>query len=476
VRVGIHTGLVVVGAIGSGGRQEQLALGETPNIAARLQGLAEPDTVVISEATAHLIHGYFVCQPLGAHGLKGLTQPLQVYQVLQESGAQTRLDVVTPHGLTPLVGRDEEVALLQRRWDQATAGMGQVVLLSGEAGIGKSRLVQVLKEHIAPTPHTRIEWRGSPYHQQSALSPVIDQLQRLLRGHHAASPAEQLRALEAALTASGVALSEAVPLLAALLSLPLPASYPPLTLTPQRQRQKTLETLLAWLYAEAQRQPALLMVEDLHWLDPSTLELLSLLIEQCAQKRLCLVLTARPEFHPPWAMVAHFTALTLRRLAPAEVGRLVAHVVGDKAFPPAVLQEVARKTDGVPLFVEELTKTVLASGLLEEQEDRYALHGPLPPLAIPATLHDALLARLDRLAAAKVVAQLGATIGRTFAYDVVQAVAPLDDTTLQRALMQLVEVEMVTQRGLPPQVTYTFKHALIQDAAYQSLLRSTRQQ
>ena len=354
--------------------------------------------------------------------------------------------------------------------------MGQVVLLSGEAGIGKSRLVQVLKEHITAAPHTRIEWRGSPYHQQSALYPVIDHLQRLLRGHHDASPAEQLRTLEAALTASGVALSEAVPLLAALLSLPLPASYPPLTLTPQRQRQKTLETLLAWLYAEAQRQPVLLIVEDLHWVDPSTLELLSLLIDQCAQRRLCLVLTARPEFHPPWAMVAHLTSLTLRRLAPAEVGRLVTHVVGDKAFPPAVLQEVVRKTDGVPLFVEELTKTVLASGLLEEQEERYALHGPLPPLAIPATLHDALLARLDRLAAAKVVAQLGATIGRTFAYDVVQAVAPLDAATLQGALAQLVEAEVVTQRGLPPQATYTFKHALIQDAAYESLLRSTRQQ
>ena len=383
VRLGIHTGLVVVGEIGSGGRQEQLALGETPNIAARLQGLAAPDTVVISAATAHLIHGYFVCQPLGAQALKGLTQPLQVYRVLQESGAQTRLDVVTPRGLTPLVGRDEEVGLLQRRWDQATAGMGQVVLLSGEAGIGKSRLVQVLKEHITSEPHTRIEWRGSPYHQQSALYPVIDHLHRLLRGHHDAPPAEQLRTLEAALTASGMALSEAVPLLAALLSLPLPASYAPLTLTPQRQRQQTLETLLAWLHAEAQRQPVLLIVEDLHWVDPSTLELLSLLIDQCAQRRLCLVLTARPEFHPPWAMVAHLTALTLRRLAPAEVGRLVTHVVGDKAFPPAVLQEVVRKTDGVPLFVEELTKTVLASGLLEEQEDRYALHGPLPPAGDP---------------------------------------------------------------------------------------------
>jgi class 3 adenylate cyclase/tetratricopeptide (TPR) repeat protein len=476
VRVGIHTGLVVVGEIGGGGRQEQLALGDTPNIAARLQGLAAPDTVVISAATAHLIHGYFVCQPLGAPALKGLTQPFQVYQVLQESGAQTRLDIATARGLTPLVGRDEEVGLMQRRWDQATTGMGQVVLLSGEAGIGKSRLVQVLKEHITAAPHTQIEWRGAPDHQQSALYPVIDHLQRLLRGHHDASPAEQLRTLEAALTASGVTLSEAVPLLAALLAFPLPASYPSLTLTPQRQRQKTLETLLAWLYAEAQQQPVLLIVEDLHWVDPSTLELLSLLIDQCAQRRLCLVLTARPEFHPPWAMVAHLTSLTLRRLAPAEVGRLVTHVVGDKAFPPAVLQEVVRKTDGVPLFVEELTKTVLASGLLEEQEERYALHGPLPPLGIPATLHDALLARLDRLAAAKVVAQLGATIGRMFAYDVVQAVAPLDAATLQVALAQLVEAEVVAQRGLPPQATYTFKHALMQDAAYESLLRSTRQQ
>jgi class 3 adenylate cyclase/tetratricopeptide (TPR) repeat protein len=476
VRLGIHTGLVVVGEVGSGGRQEQLALGETPNIAARLQSLAAPDTVVISAATAHLIHGYFVYQPLGASALKGLTQPLPVYRVLQESGAQTRLDVVPPRGLTPLVGRDEEVALLQRRWDQATAGMGQVVLLSGEAGIGKSRLVQMLKEHIASAPHIRIEWRGSPYHQQSTLYPVIDHLHRLLRGHQDAAPAEQLRTLEAALTASGLALPEAVPLLAALLSLPLPASYAPLTLTPQRQRQKTLEILLAWLHVEAQRQPVLLIVEDLHWVDPSTLELLSLLMDQCAQMRFCLVLTARLEFHPPWTLVAHFTALALRRLAPAEVGRLVTHVVGDKAFPPAVLQEIVRKTDGVPLFVEELTKMVLESGLLQEHENRYELPGLLPPLAIPATLHDALMTRLDRLAAVKVVAQLGATIGRTFTYELIQAVAQLDAATLQGALAQLVEAEVVAQRGLLPQATYTFKHALVQDTAYQSLLRSTRQQ
>jgi tetratricopeptide (TPR) repeat protein len=431
---------------------------------------------VISEATAHLIHGYFVCQPLGAPALKGLTQPLQVYRVLHESGAQTRLDVATPRGLPPLIGRDEEVALLQRRWDQATTGMGQVILLSGEAGIGKSRLVQGLKVHVAAGPHTRIEWRGSPHHQQSVFYPVIDHLHHLLRWHPDDPPSEKLNRLEATLAASGVALSDAVPLLAALLSLPLPASYPPLTLTPQRQRQRTFDLLLAWLHVATQRQPVLMIVEDLHWVDPSTLELLSLLIDQGAQARLCLVLTARPEFHPPWAMVAYLSVLTLRQFDPAQVEHLATHVAGDKTLPPTVLQEVIRKTDGIPLFVEELTKTVLASGLLQEREDRYELSGPLPPLAIPATLHDALMARLDRLAAVKVVAQLGSAIGRTFTYDLMQAVAQLDAATLHGALALLVETEVVGQRGFPPHATYTFKHALIQDAAYQSLLRSTRQQ
>jgi predicted ATPase len=462
--------------MGSGERQEQLALGETPNIAARLQALAAPDTVVISAATFRLVQGYFIAENLGAHTLRGMAAPMHVYCILNESGVQSRLDTVAPTRLTPLIGRDEEVALIHRRWDQAKMGLGQVILISGEAGIGKSRLVQVLQDHAAAEPHTRIAWRGSPYHQQSALYPVIDHLRRLLRWHPDDPLSERLRTLEATLASSGLVLSEAVPLLAALLSLSLPTSYPPLTLTPQRQRQKTLETLLAWLQAEAQRQPVLCVVEDLHWVDPSTLELLSLFIDQGAQTRLCLILTARPEFHPPWAMAAHLTVLTLRRFAPVEVERVVRHMAGDKAFPSEVLQEVVRKTDGVPLFVEELTKTVLESGLLEEQEDCYTLHGPLPSLAIPATLHDALLARLDRLAAAKVVAQLGATIGRTFAYDVVQAVAPLDATTLQGALAQLVEAGVVAQRGLPPQATYTFKHALIQDAAYQSLLKSTRQQ
>jgi class 3 adenylate cyclase/predicted ATPase len=476
VRIGIHTGLVVVGAMGGGDRQEQLALGDTPNMAARLQGLAAPDTVVLSETTFRLVQGYYTHQDLGTHRLKGVTAPVPVYRMLGESGVQSRLEAVVPSRLTPLVGREEEVALLQQRWAQATAGQGQVVLLSGEAGIGKSRLVQVLKDHIAHEPHARIEWCGSSYHQQSALYPVIMHLHRLLQWREDESPQEKLRTLETTLAASGLALPEVVPVLAALLSLPLPAHYPALTLTPQRQRQKTLETLLTWLDTEARRQPVLVIVEDLHWIDPSTLELLSLLIDQGASARLCLVLTARPEFRPPWAMVAHLTSLTLRRFAPIQVTRLASHVAGDKTLPPAVLEEVVRKTDGVPLFVEELTKVVLESGLLQEREDRYDLTGPLPPLAIPATLYDALMARLDRLGAAKLVAQLGAVIGRTFAYDLAQAVTPLDAVTLQGALAQLVEAELVAQRGMPPQATYTFKHALIQDTAYQSLLRSMRQQ
>jgi len=344
VRLGIHTGLVVVGEVGSGSRQENLALGETPNLAARLQGLAAPDTVVISTATFQLVQGYFISEPLGNHALRGVAAPVPVYRILGESGAQSRLDAIAPTRLTPLVGREEEVALLHRRWAQATTGLGQVVLLSGEAGIGKSRLVQVLKDYVTHEPHTRLEWRGSSYHQQSTLYPVIDHLHRLLRWHQDDSPAEKLHSLEATLAPSGLALSEAVPLLAVLLALPLPVSHPPLTLTPQRQRQKTLETLLAWLHAEARRQPVLLVVEDLHWIDPSTLELLSLLIEQGAQARLCLVLTSRPEFHPPWAMTAHLTALTLRRFAPAQVEHLATHVAGDKALPSAVLQEVVRKT------------------------------------------------------------------------------------------------------------------------------------
>jgi class 3 adenylate cyclase/tetratricopeptide (TPR) repeat protein len=476
VHLGIHTGLVVVGDVGGAGRHEQLALGETPNIAARLQGLAAPDTVVVSDATWRLVQGYFAGHALGPQTLKGVETPVQAYQALGTSGAQSRLDVVSFRGLTPLVGRKAEVTLLRERWAQAWDGLGQVVLLSGEAGIGKSRLAQVLHEHIAAEPHTRVEWRCSPYTQQSPLHPVIAHLHRLLRWHPDDTPTETLGALEAKLAASGLALPEAVPLLAALLSLPLPERYPPLTFTAQQLKQKTLDVLLAWLLAEATRQPVLFMVEDLHWVDPSTLEFLTLLIDQGPTARLLTLLTCRPEFHAPWGFRAHLTSLTLSRLPRPQATQMTMRVTGGKALPPEVVEQIVTKTDGVPLFVEELTKMVLESGLLREGESHYELTGPLPPLAIPATLHDSLMARLDRLATVKGVAQLGATIGRTFAYELLQAVSPLDEATLQHGLRQLVEAELVYQRGIPPQATYMFKHALVQDAAYQSLLRSTRQQ
>jgi class 3 adenylate cyclase/predicted ATPase len=476
VRVGIHTGPVVVGAMGGGGRQEQLALGDTPNLAARLQGLAAPNTVVVSAATLGLIEGFFTCQALGEHPLKGVDEPLPVYQLLAASGAQTRLDAVAPRGWTPLVGREQEVGLLRERWTQSAEGRGQVVLLSGEAGIGKSRLVEVLREQVGREKAMWLTFRCSAYHTNSALYPVITHLHRTLQWHTDDTPLERLDKLEHALQATRLPLEEAVPLMAALLSVPLAERYPPLDWSPQQQRQKTHETLVAWLVAEAERQPVLAVWEDLHWADPSTLELLGLLLEQTPTAPLCALLTCRPEFPPPWAPRSYLTQLTLSRLTRLQVEEMVLRITGGKALPAEVVRQIVARTDGVPLFVEELTKMVLESGLLREGEDRYDLTGPLPPLAIPATLQDALRARLDRLTDGKAVAQLGAVLGRTFAYELLRAVAPLDELVLWRGLVQLVQAEVLYQRGVLPHATYTFKHALLQEAAYQSLLRRTRQQ
>jgi predicted ATPase/class 3 adenylate cyclase len=476
VRLGIHTGPVVVGDVGEGARREQLALGETPNIAARLQGLAAPDTVVISTATFRLVDGYFTCHALGAHTLKGLAMPLQVYHVVHERSTRSRFDVVATRGLTSLVGREQEMDMLLARWTQAQDGRGQVVLLSGEAGIGKSRLVQELKGHVAGESAIQITLRCSPYHTHSALYPMIEHLHYLLQDAQDDPLTTPLAILERLLAAAGFPLSEAVPLFAALLSLVVPEHYPPLTLSPQRQKQQTLESLVAWLLAETERQPVLAIWEDVQWADPSSLELLTLTLDQTPMARLLLLVTCRPDFVPPWAFRSHLTPLHLSRLSRPQAEILAERVAGGKTLPTEVCQQIITKTDGVPLFVEELTKTVLESGLLREQVDHYTLRAPLPPLAIPATLHDSLMARLDRLASVKAVAQLGATIGRHFAYELLQAVSLWDEPTLQHGLRQLVEAELLYQRGVLPQATYLFKHALIQEAAYQSLLRSTRQQ
>jgi TOMM system kinase/cyclase fusion protein len=479
VRIGIHTGLVVVGDMGGGGYRDPRAIvGETPNIAARVQGVAEPNTVMISEGTHRLVQGLFECHARGLQALKGVSTPVPVYRVLRESEAQSRFEAAVRTGLTPLVGRDEELGLLRRRWEQAKAGEGQAVLLSGEPGIGKSRLVQTLKEQASAEGATRIEFRCSPYHQNSALYPIIDHLQSFLQFTREDSPAVKLEKLQHTLSHYRFPQADTPSLFAAVLSLPHPEGYPPLTMSPQKQKEKTQAALVAWLAEEAEQAAVFCAWEDLHWADPSTVEMLTLLLNQVSMTRLLVLLTFRPEFRPPWGNRSHLSHMTLSRLGRAEVEMMVTRVTGEKSLPLEVVQQIVAKTDGVPLFVEELTKTVMESGLLRVEGDRYvgAHDGSIPPLAIPATLQDSLMARLDRLSTVREIAQLGATIGREFTYELLHAICPLDEATLQHGLQRIVEAELLYQRGLPPQARYLFKHALIQDTAYLSLLKSTRQQ
>jgi class 3 adenylate cyclase/predicted ATPase len=479
VRIGIHTGPVMVGEIGAGERTERLALGETPNIAARVQGQAAPNTVVISAATYRLVQGLFECHDLGPQALKGLSTPLSLYRVVGKSGAQSRFAVAVQKGLTPLVGREPELGLLRAHWEQAKTGAGQVVLVGGDPGIGKSRLVQELTEQLKHEGVTRLEFRCSPYHQNSAFYPIIDRLQRLLQFDREDTPQAKLSKLQQALAQYRFPQADTLPLLAALLSLPHPQGCAPLTFSPQKQKQKTQEALVAWLREEAERNAVYNAWEDVHWADPSTLELLQLYLEQIPTTRVFTVLTFRPDFVPPWGSRSYLTQLTLSRLGRQQVETMVEKVTGGKSLPAEVVQQIVAKTDGVPLFVEELTKMVLESGLLKEEDGYYVgAHGgaPILPLAIPSTLQDSLMARLDRLASVKEIAQVGATLGREFSYELLHAVSPFDEAMLQQGLRQLVEAELIYQRGLPPQATYLFKHALIQDTAYQSLLKSKRRQ
>src|SRR5262245_53886933 len=477
VRIGIHTGLVVVGAMGGIGRQEQLALGDVPNIASRIEGLAASNTVVISDATSRLVQGYFACQDLGAHTLRGVTESMRVYHVLRESGATSRLDIAEPRGLTPLVGREQEVGLLLERWAQVKDGQGHVVLLTGDAGIGKSRLVQMLKEHVIKEPHTCWECRSAEYAQNTALFPLVDLFQRLLRFEAHETPDTNVEKLAHALSQYRLPLEESVPLLAPLLTLPLSENrYPPLNLSSQRQRQKTLETIVAILLELAEYHPVLFILEDLHWTDPSTLELLNLVIDQIPTASMLVLLTCRPYFQPAWHHRSYLTEITVNRLSHVQVEQIVNRLTEGKILPLEVMLQIVEKTDGVPLFVEEMTKAILESGQLKARDGHYELVGSFSTFTIPATLQDSLMARLDRLVTAKGIAQYAAVIGRQFAYDLFHAVSQVDEVMLQHELRRLVEAEIVYQRGVPPQATYVFKHALIQDAAYASLLKSTRQQ
>jgi class 3 adenylate cyclase len=477
VRVGIHTGLAVVEQLY--GQRDSAAIaitGETPNITSRLQAIAEPDTVVVSEATHRLIEGFFVCRSLGKPPLKGVARPFELFVVLDESGIQSRFERAVVTGLTPFVSRERELELLLRSWGHVCAGSGQVVLLSGEPGIGKSRLMRVLKERTTTAAVAELGIRCSQYYQNSALYPVITFLQRLFQFQPGDDPEAQYDKLEKTLRTPGLDLPENVPLFADLLSLPATERYPSLRLNPERQKQRTLEAIIDWLLKVAERTPIRIIVEDVQWSDPSTLELLSQLIERIPQARLFLAAVFRSDFVPPWRSQPRIQALNLERLSRPATESMTRSIARGKVLPEHVLAEIGAKTEGVPLFVEELTRMILESGMLRELSDRYELIGSLPSLTIPSTIYESLMARLDRLGTAKEVAQLAATIGKEFSYELLQTVSPLDEAKLTGALNKLVDAELLEQRLRPPRTYYNFRHALIRDAAYESLLRSRRRQ
>jgi class 3 adenylate cyclase/predicted ATPase len=475
-RVGIATGLVIVGnLIGEGSAQEQSVVGETPNLAARLQALAEPDAVVIAAGTRQLVGNLFEYRDLGDVALKGLAAPVPGWQVLRLSGVESRFEALRGSALTRLVGRDEEIDLLLRRWARAKAGDGQVVLLCGEPGIGKSRIVAALAEQLRAESHLRLRYFCSPYHQDSALYPFIDQLGRVAEFARDEPPAARLEKLEVLLTLAAPP-DEDVSLLAELLSLPASERHPLPNLSPQRKKERILEALIRQLEGLSRRQPMVMVFEDAHWIDPTSRELLDLVVERVRSLPVLLIVTFRPEFQMPWTRQPQVTMLALNRLDRHDQTTLMAQIAGGKVFPAEVVDHIADHTDGVPLFVEELTKSVLESGLLREEADRYILDRALPPFAIPTSLHDSLMARIDRLSSVRLVAQIGAAIGRQFPFALLRIVSRLSEGELQAALARLVASELVFQRGTPPDAVYTFKHALVQDAAHSSLLRSARQQ
>ena len=476
VRVGIATGLVVVGDIvRQGAAQEQVIVGDTPNLAARLQGLADAGGVVISSATRRLIGDRFRLADLGRRGVTGLVDPVEAYAALGVSQTESRFDAAHSARLTAFVGREAESAELIARQRRAWGGEGHTVLISGEAGIGKSRLSAWLAAQVADIPHTRLRYQCSPYHRDSALYPFVQQFERAA-GIAPQEPSEvKLDKLEKVLGLATGRTSEVVPLIASMLSIPLGRRYPALTVSPAEQRRLTLSALLDQMEGLARQSPLLMLFEDAQWADATSLEVLDLVVERAPRLPVLLLITFRPEFDAPWLAAPGVSRVALGRLDRVDAETLVERVTGGRKLPADVMAQIVAKTDGVPLFIEELTKTVLESGLLIEEPDRYRLDGPLLPLAIPSTLQDSLMARLDRLAAVKEIAQVGAVIGREFAYALLGAVVGRDESALRAALLQLEGSELVFRHGSPPDARYAFKHALVQDTAYESLLKSRRQ-
>jgi class 3 adenylate cyclase/predicted ATPase len=471
VRIGIATGLVVVSSAEKG------AVGETMNLASRLQGIARPGNIVVSERVHRLAGGSFEYQDLGEQALKGIAQPTHAYRIVGVSEAASRFEAShSEAGLTPLVGREQEIGLLLERWALAQDGEGQVVLLSGEPGIGKSRILSALRERLEAQGAQALRFQCSPYYVNSAFWPSIDNFERALKFGRDEPPESKLDKLEALMVAHyGRPLGD-VRFIASMLSIPCDDRYGAISMTPQKQKDETLRSLVDLTETAARKQPSVMLFEDAHWADPTTLEVLDLLVDRVKGFPLLIVLTHRPEFQSRWGAHGHVTGFNLSKLTRAQSSAMVSRLAGGKALPAALLEQILAKTDGVPLFVEELTKAILESGELQDAGDRYEYTGAARTITIPATLRDSLMARLDRSPSAKELAQIGAAIGREFSYELIAAVTPTTKGELDQALQQLTESGLAFRRGTPPEATYTFKHALVQDVAYDSLLKSRRQE
>jgi class 3 adenylate cyclase len=467
-RVGIATGLVVVGdLIGSGASQEQAIVGETPNLAARLQGFAEPNSVAIAESTRKLIGNLFELQDLGAQDLKGIAGRVRAWAAIRPSLVESRFEALHTTGLTELVGRDEELELLLRRWSKAKTGEGQVVLLSGEPGIGKSRLTAALLNRVSTEPHTRLRYFCSPQHTDSALYPITSQMERAAGFAHDDTAQAKLEKLGYMLAQTATSKQDAA-LFAEMLSVPNGGRYPALDLTPEQRRLKTLNALTAQMEALARQKPVLMIFEDAHWTDPTSLEALGRTADRLRTLSVLLIVTYRPEFEPPWIGRPYVTAVTLNRLGEREIASMVEHVIGNRPLPQSIRQDIIDRTDGVPLFVEEMTKAVLeAESEGDARKTASAVPSPVP--SVPPSLHASLMARLDRLGAAKEIAQIGAVLGREFSYALLAAVACKSHSALQSALDRLTAAGLLFRQGVPPHASYLFKHALVQDAAYGTL-------